>query len=103
MRAVGRPACFSPGFCLTSVALTLLALKLGQVRGVLDSAQARDLIRALYHIPAQMEQYLGDVTALQELAQSLKPSRGSGRGRNRQIQPRHPRFRIARRSPRSAQ
>ena len=49
-------------------ALALLALKMGQARGTLPEEQARELIRALYHIPAQMEQYLDDDSKIQGLA-----------------------------------
>jgi glucosamine--fructose-6-phosphate aminotransferase (isomerizing) len=49
-------------------ALALLALKMGQARGTLPEDQAREMIQALYHIPAQMEEYLTDDTEIQELA-----------------------------------
>jgi glucosamine--fructose-6-phosphate aminotransferase (isomerizing) len=50
------------------VALTLLALKLGQVRGVLSESKLRDLIKDLYHIPAQMERFLAEEGEIERLA-----------------------------------
>ena len=52
-------------------ALMLLALKLGRVRGTISEEGASELIRALYHIPAQMERYLQDETAVVELAKAF--------------------------------
>jgi glucosamine--fructose-6-phosphate aminotransferase (isomerizing) len=49
----------------------LLALKLGRVRGTISEETASELIRALYHIPAQMERYLQDDTAVVELAKAF--------------------------------
>ena len=49
-------------------ALALLALKMGQARGTLPEEESREMIRALYHIPAQMEQYLDDDSEIQALA-----------------------------------
>lgn len=49
-------------------ALTLLALKMGRARETLEEDEARGIIRDLYHIPAQMEQYLDDDEPIQELA-----------------------------------
>jgi len=53
------------------VALTLLALKLGRVRGTIGDAEMSQLIRDLYHIPAQMERYLHDDSAVVELAKAF--------------------------------
>jgi glucosamine--fructose-6-phosphate aminotransferase (isomerizing) len=50
------------------VALTLLALKLGQARGVLGDEIALDFVRQLYHIPAQMEHFLVDEGPIEDLA-----------------------------------
>jgi glucosamine--fructose-6-phosphate aminotransferase (isomerizing) len=52
-------------------ALTLLSLKLGQVRGTVDEKLALDLVKYLYHIPAQMERYLNDDSQLQALAKTF--------------------------------
>jgi glucosamine--fructose-6-phosphate aminotransferase (isomerizing) len=67
------------------VALTLLALKLGRVRGTIADAEMNELIRALYHIPAQMERYLNDDGAVVELAKTFHAHRDFlylGRGVN---------------------
>ncbi len=67
------------------IALTLLALKMGQARGTLADAEATELIRHLYHVPAQMEQYLDDDAHIQELAQTYQHHRDFlflGRGVN---------------------
>ena len=56
------------------VALTLLALKLGQVRGTVDEEAVLRLIRDLYHIPAQMEHYLADKPAMRAVT-SPEPMR----------------------------
>ncbi len=66
-------------------ALALLALRMGQARGRVSSEEGRELVRALYHIPAQMEQYLADETRIQELARSYQQHRDFlylGRGVN---------------------
>jgi len=66
-------------------ALTLLALKLGQVRGRMREQEALDVIRHLYHIPAQMEHYLVDVTSIEQLARTFQHHRDFlylGRGVN---------------------
>jgi glucosamine--fructose-6-phosphate aminotransferase (isomerizing) len=52
-------------------ALALLALKLGRVRGVLAEADASNLIRHLYHVPAQMERWLQDERPVTELAKTF--------------------------------
>ena len=54
------------------VAITLLALKLGQVRGATTEDERWTLIKDLYHVPAQMEQYLNDDAELQELAKTFQ-------------------------------
>ena len=67
------------------VALTLLALKLGRVRGRLGDDQVLELVRHLYHVPAQMEQYLSDDSAIAELARTYHQQRDFlylGRGVN---------------------
>jgi glutamine---fructose-6-phosphate transaminase (isomerizing) len=53
------------------VALTLLALKLGRVRGTISDAEMAQITRDLYHIPAQMERYLHDDGAIVELAKAF--------------------------------
>ncbi len=53
------------------VALALLALKLGRVRGTIDDAEMAQITRDLYHIPAQMERYLQDDSAIVELAKAF--------------------------------
>jgi glucosamine--fructose-6-phosphate aminotransferase (isomerizing) len=66
-------------------ALVLLALKLGQVRGRISEDQALELIKHLYHIPAQMERYLSDETEIEKLAQTFQHRRDFlylGRGVN---------------------
>ncbi len=67
------------------VALTLLALKLGRVRGLLDDAAFMDIVRHLYHVPAQMERFLQDDAHIQELARTFQHHRNFlylGRGVN---------------------
>jgi len=53
-------------------AITLLALKLGQARGALSDDEMVEIVRDLYHIPAQMEQMLNDDTQLKELAKTFQ-------------------------------
>ena len=53
------------------VALCLLALKLGRVRGTLDEAEARDFVRHLYHVPVQMERYLISDGLVREIAKTF--------------------------------
>jgi glucosamine--fructose-6-phosphate aminotransferase (isomerizing) len=67
------------------VAVTLLALKLGQVRGRLEESEMLEIIRDLYHVPAQMERFLGDESAIVELAKTFQNHRDFlylGRGVN---------------------
>ena len=67
------------------VAVILLALKLGRVRGTLDEERTLEVVRALYHIPAQMEQYLADDGPIVELAKTFHGHRDFlylGRGVN---------------------
>jgi glucosamine--fructose-6-phosphate aminotransferase (isomerizing) len=59
-------------FTAQLTALALLALKVGQARGVLSDDDARLLIRDLYHIPAQMEHMLADETQIRELARTYQ-------------------------------
>jgi glucosamine--fructose-6-phosphate aminotransferase (isomerizing) len=66
-------------------ALALLALKLGRIRGVLSEADASNLIRHLYHVPAQMERWLQDERPVTELAKTFHVHRDFlylGRGVN---------------------
>ncbi|HEX4823862.1 MAG TPA: glutamine--fructose-6-phosphate transaminase (isomerizing) [Candidatus Polarisedimenticolaceae bacterium] len=66
-------------------ALALLALKLGRVRKTLSDAESTEIIRALYHIPAQMERYLTDDAPVVELAKTFHQHRDFlylGRGVN---------------------
>jgi glucosamine--fructose-6-phosphate aminotransferase (isomerizing) len=66
-------------------AITLLALKLGQVRGQLSDEEMLEIIRHLYHIPAQMEHFLSDESELIELARAFQHHRDFlylGRGVN---------------------
>jgi glucosamine--fructose-6-phosphate aminotransferase (isomerizing) len=67
------------------VAVTLLAIRLGQARGVLSDEQMLEIVRHLYHIPAQMEHYLDDESAILELAKTFQNHRDFlylGRGVN---------------------
>jgi glucosamine--fructose-6-phosphate aminotransferase (isomerizing) len=66
-------------------ALVLLAIKMGRARKTMTEDDARALIRALYHVPAQMEQYLADDAGLHELAKTYQHHRDFlylGRGVN---------------------
>ena len=66
-------------------ALTLLALKLGQARGRISEEHTLELIKHLYHIPAQMEHYLSDESEIEELARRFQNHRDFlylGRGVN---------------------
>jgi len=66
-------------------ALVLLAIKMGHARKTMTEDDARELTRALYHVPAQMEQYLTDDAALHELAKTYQHHRDFlylGRGVN---------------------
>ena len=53
------------------VALTLLALKLGQVRGTLSEDRFRKIVHLLYHVPAQMEHYLASDGNIEDLARTF--------------------------------
>jgi glucosamine--fructose-6-phosphate aminotransferase (isomerizing) len=67
------------------VAVTLLALKLGHARQRLGDDDLRAIVRDLYHIPAQMEQYLSDESDIEELARTFQHHRDFlylGRGVN---------------------
>jgi glucosamine--fructose-6-phosphate aminotransferase (isomerizing) len=67
------------------VAVTLLAIRLGQARGALSDEQMLEIVRHLYHIPAQMERYLDDESAILELAKRFHNHRDFlylGRGVN---------------------
>jgi glucosamine--fructose-6-phosphate aminotransferase (isomerizing) len=66
-------------------ALALLALKLGQARRVLTDDEVLAFVKHLYHLPAQMERYLADDSAIQALAQEYHKRRDFlylGRGVN---------------------
>jgi glucosamine--fructose-6-phosphate aminotransferase (isomerizing) len=52
-------------------ALVLLALKLARVRKTLSDDETAEIVRALYHIPAQMERYLTDDAPVVELAKAF--------------------------------
>jgi glucosamine--fructose-6-phosphate aminotransferase (isomerizing) len=54
------------------VAITLFALKLGRVRGALSDEEMMEIVQALYHIPAQMENYLHDDSQLVALAKEYQ-------------------------------
>jgi len=72
-------------FTAQLTALTLLALKVGRVRGALDEASFMDVVRHLYHIPAQMERYLDDSGDIENLAMTFQHYRDFlylGRGVN---------------------
>ncbi len=67
------------------VAITLLALKLSQARGRMPEHDLLEFVKALYHIPAQMEHYLHDDKRLIELAKTFQQHRDFlflGRGVN---------------------
>jgi len=67
------------------VALVLLAIKMASARGTLDDKELRELIGHLYHIPAQMEEYLADEEQLMQLAKQYQHHRDFlylGRGVN---------------------
>ena len=67
------------------VAISLLAIKLGQVRGKLSDTQMMEIVKDLYHIPAQMEHYLSDETHIAALAKRFQHHRDFlylGRGVN---------------------
>jgi len=67
------------------VAVTLLALKLGHARGRIGDDEFRTIVRDLYHIPAQMEQFLADESDIEELARTFQHHRNFlylGRGVN---------------------
>ncbi len=53
-------------------ALSLLALRLAEVRRTLPEDEARSLIRHLYQIPAQMERCLADDSQIQALARTFQ-------------------------------
>ncbi|MCP3977754.1 MAG: glutamine--fructose-6-phosphate transaminase (isomerizing) [bacterium] len=52
-------------------ALVLMAIRLGQARGTLAEDQVRDIVKHLYHIPAQMEHYLADESQIIEIAKEF--------------------------------
>jgi glucosamine--fructose-6-phosphate aminotransferase (isomerizing) len=72
-------------FTAQLAALVLLATKMARARGTLSDDQLRELIRHLYHVPAQMERYLADEGPIQELAKTFQNHRDFlylGRGVN---------------------
>ena len=63
----------------------MLALKLGQARGRISEELTLELIKHLYHIPAQMEHYLADESEIEGLARRFQNHRDFlylGRGVN---------------------
>ncbi len=67
------------------VALALLAIKIGRVRGTLGEAEAEEFVRHLYHVPGQMERYLSATEPVLELARVFHQHRDFlylGRGVN---------------------
>jgi glucosamine--fructose-6-phosphate aminotransferase (isomerizing) len=67
------------------VALCLLSLKLGRVRGTVSDAVALDFVKHLYHVPAQMERLLSDDAPIEQLARAFQQHRDFlylGRGVN---------------------
>ncbi|MDH3626948.1 MAG: glutamine--fructose-6-phosphate transaminase (isomerizing) [Acidobacteriota bacterium] len=54
------------------VAITLLALHIGRVRGKIEDAEMKQIVEQLYHVPAQMERYLADDGPIQELARRFQ-------------------------------
>jgi len=67
------------------VAITLLALKLSQARGKMPDDELLKVVRALYHVPAQMEHFLNDDKPVLELARTFQHHRNFlflGRGVN---------------------
>ena len=58
-------------FTAQIVALSLLALHLGRLRGTLDAAACRGLLEGLTRVPQLMEQALAKAAALEALARSL--------------------------------
>ncbi len=67
------------------VALSLLSLKLGTVRGTVTSDESREFVKHLYHIPAQMERLLSDEQPVEDLAKTFQNHRDFlflGRGVN---------------------
>jgi glucosamine--fructose-6-phosphate aminotransferase (isomerizing) len=67
------------------VALVLLAVKMARARGTLDDKELQELIGHLYHIPAQMEEYLADEEQIMQLAKQYQHHRDFlylGRGVN---------------------
>ena len=67
------------------VALVLLAIKMARARGTLNDTELSELIGHLYHIPAQMEEYLSDEKQIIRLAKQYQHHRDFlylGRGVN---------------------
>src|SRR4029450_202375 len=58
-------------FTAQIVALSLLALHLGRLRGTLDAAACRGLLEGLTRVPQLMEQALAKAAAVEALARSL--------------------------------
>jgi glucosamine--fructose-6-phosphate aminotransferase (isomerizing) len=59
-------------FTAQLTALVLLALRIGQARGHLPEEQFTEIVKYLYHIPAQMERHLDDDRQLQDLARTFQ-------------------------------
>lgn len=67
------------------VALQLLAIHFAQVRGILDSGRAGQLLRGLEHLPVQIEEILHSNSTIEALARRLSEKRDFlylGRGIN---------------------
>jgi len=67
------------------VAITLLALKMSQIRGTMPDDELLKVVQALYHVPAQMEHYLNDDERVLDLARTFQHHRDFlflGRGVN---------------------
>jgi glucosamine--fructose-6-phosphate aminotransferase (isomerizing) len=54
------------------VALTLLALRIGRARRTVADEECREIVRALYHVPAQMERFLAEDAQIRELARTYQ-------------------------------
>jgi glucosamine--fructose-6-phosphate aminotransferase (isomerizing) len=59
-------------FTAQLTALILLALRMGQVRGVLSPETFTEIVKHLYHVPVQMERYLSDSSQIEELARTFQ-------------------------------
>ncbi len=62
-------------FTTQLTAVAMLAIKLGRLKGTLDVAQARELIEALRHVPAEMENLLQDSSLYEKLARGYSQAK----------------------------